>query len=83
MIDLNFYAWRVPVVEDGVERLLVPHSDPHEHEFPFDLIFGSSSEAHETLAEYGYDEEAEEEGWVLVYFNGIRFDPPFDDSTDV
>jgi hypothetical protein len=61
----SYLTWRVPVVMDGEPRLLVPHSDPYEYEFPFDLLFDDEEHALRVLRDYGYEEEADEQGWVL------------------
>jgi hypothetical protein len=58
----RWLAWKERRIIDGRERLLVPWSDPTQHEEPFDLLFETEAEAHAAREEAG----AEAEPWVLV-----------------
>jgi len=75
-------VWRWPVVWDGKQRLLVPRANPEEYEFPMDLMFDSEEKAVEALAQYGCEEEAQEQGWVLCeqIERPIKFAPGADDD---
>ena len=65
-IDLHHYTWR-EVVDDGHEkRLLTPHSDPMEYEYPVDFIYETRQEAIEGLIELGLIDEAINDKWTLV-----------------
>ena len=61
----TFYVWREPRVIDGERRLLVPRSDPHEHEWPVDLIFESSEKAMSWIEEDGSFPLEEVKDWIL------------------
>jgi len=66
----KFLTWRVPTECEGPRgekevRLLVPRSNPYEHEHPFDLLFDEEGQAHQALVDYEVLEEAKAEGWVL------------------
>ncbi len=62
-----WYTWRVLATVEGEEqrRLLVPWSDPHEYEFPFDFLFATPEAAREGLKLHEAEDAAREEGWVL------------------
>jgi hypothetical protein len=72
LLDLDYFAWRERAVIDGEERLLVPWSDPRLYEFAFDFIYLSKEEALEGKDSY---DEAIDEDWVLVHYNGTIVDP--------
>jgi hypothetical protein len=64
-----WYTWRVlgTVKGEDTQRLFVPWANPHEHEFPFDLLFESPEAAHQGLIDWGAADDAEEEGWILCH----------------
>lgn len=69
--DLHYFQWRVPQRWDEYGyRLVTPHSDPSEHEQPFNFIWASEQEARDGLDMWGVEEEALEEGWILVEYHG-------------
>lgn len=66
----TWMTWKVYATIEGYEdegpRLLVPWSDPMEHEFPFDFLVKTEKAAQALLDEYEAREEAESDKWVLV-----------------
>lgn len=63
----EFYVWREKVTQGGETRLLIPHSDPFQHEQPMDLLFDTPSQAYQALRDYGivdmyYDGDEEPAG---------------------
>ena len=46
-------------------RLFTPHADPNEYEHPADGLFKSPEEAREYLENFGFVDDAREEGWLL------------------
>lgn len=68
--DLDYYQWRRPVMYDGDFRLLMPHSDPGAYESPFSLMWRSEEEAQAGLEDWGVEEDAIEEHWILVHYTG-------------
>ena len=63
----TWYTWRVPKTVEGEteKRLLVPWSNPREHEFAFDFIYNTPEDAKEGLKTMGAEDDANEEGWIL------------------
>ncbi len=80
--DLDHYAWRVPAVIDGEQRLLIPHSNPRVFEDPADGISATVAEAIEYLEGFGFADAAVDERWVLVHYRGeiVHFGLPADIS---
>lgn len=76
-LDLNHYTWRVPAQDDdGNPRLLVPHADPQQYEFPINFIFRNVSDAFDWLEDQDLLDEAETEKWKLVHFVGTAQSVP-------
>lgn len=61
-----YYAWKLPVDEEGVRELYTPWADPRLYEYPFDFMFDSPEDAVKGLEEWGAYDEAKADGWVLV-----------------
>jgi hypothetical protein len=58
----EYFCWRELVAdeESGETRLLIPWSDPHLYEHPFDYLFATEEQALEAK-----NEAASEENWIL------------------
>lgn len=56
---------RAQVGTETEPRLLTPHSDPSVYEHPFDYLFDTPELARKALAEFGVQDAARDEGWVL------------------
>lgn len=96
MIDLEYFCWREPCGDtEGDGRLLIPHADPDEYEYPIDHIWPTAQEAVDFRDEYiteltaeatdsvhgqtGRDEVAAVKSWVLVKYVGRIIVPPADE----
>jgi hypothetical protein len=76
----RWLAWKERRSVGGRQRLLVPWSDPTQHEEPFDLLFETEAEAHAARDDAG----AEAEPWVLVQvtFQVVKPSTDADNSLD-
>jgi len=62
----TFYVWKELVAFDNEDdRLLTPHSDPMEYEYPIDFMFESPEEAMKWVKECEMEEEARD--WILCH----------------
>lgn len=75
-LDLDFYCWRERVTSAGVERLLVPCSDPMRYEFPIDFVFDSPQAALDAVE--SFEDVFDADSWVLVHYTGTIIDVPSD-----
>jgi hypothetical protein len=65
-----WYTWRELHMVEGEDapRLLTPHGDPNEYEYPFDFLYPNSKEAIRCLYEEVENEvvsKEEADNWVL------------------
>ncbi len=67
MKSTKYYVWRILATVEGETepRLLIPNSDPDEHEYPMDMQFDTVELAYQGLVDYGVEDQAVEEEWVL------------------
>jgi hypothetical protein len=58
-----WYVWRelTTVSDEDTPRLLIPCSDPHLHEYPFDMLFETPEQAVQARADHGFSDE----DWLL------------------
>lgn len=73
-IDLDYFQWRERRNIDGVDRLLIPCSDPNLYERPADGTFATVAEAIDYL-EACFEHEYDPGTWVLVHYRGIEVAP--------
>ena len=76
----TWYCWmELRQIEPNPPRLMVPWSDPREHEFPMDWLFRTPEEARAAKKEH-----APYEDWILIrkIFEPIERDSPKDEESN-
>jgi len=66
------YTWKFPGVCNGERGLYTPRADPHMYEDPFDYMWSTEQDALQGLKDFGGQEQAEDENWVLCK---VRVEP--------
>jgi len=81
----EWLCWRVPVKAEGEDtRLLLPHANPHLHEFPLDGLFKTPEQAIEYLHNFGacVDEEFVLCKISITPLEAVKCDDPTADSAE-
>ena len=66
LLTETWFVWKFEGRDVDLERrLFTPHADPKVYEHPFNFMWKTEEEAFEGLKQFGHEEEAAEDEWVL------------------